>query len=53
VRDLLFDDKGCIFIAVFGAHGMIEIPELKAVKAGMAIANEVESVKIGVSIGKC
>jgi len=32
VRDLLFDDKGCIFIAVFGAHAITEMSDLKAVK---------------------
>lgn len=32
VRDLLFDDKGCVFIAVFGAHVVVELSELKCVR---------------------
>ena len=53
VRDLLFDDKGCIFIAVFGAHKVVEMSELKAVKAALAISNEVENARIGVAVGTC
>ena len=53
VRDLLFDDKGCIFIGVFGAHEAVEYASLKAIKAALAIANEVAHAKIGISIGTC
>ena len=54
-RDLLFDDKGCIFIAVFGAYGAIEMPELKALKAAERMREEleVEDLKIGISVGTC
>jgi len=53
VRDLLFDDKGCIFIAVFGAHGASELSELKATKCAMAITQEFPTAKVGVSVGTC
>lgn len=51
IRDLLFDDKGCVFIAVFGAHGSSEFSELKATKCAMAISSEFPSAKVGVSVG--
>jgi len=54
VRDLLFDDKGCVFIAVFGAYGVVEMPELKAAKAARRMFLELEcEVKVGVSVGTC
>lgn len=57
VRDMLFDDKGCVYIAIFGAHCEEEKEHhpwnMLAVKAGMAIVNEVPSARIGVSIGTC
>lgn len=52
-RDLLFDDKGCIYIAVFGAHNKIELPELKCMKAALQVSNTYKSVKIGIDVGKC
>jgi len=54
-RDLLFDDKGCIFIAVFGAYSAVEMPELKALKAARRMLDELEvdDLKIGVSVGTC
>lgn len=54
VRDLLFDDKGCIFIAVFGAYRMIDLPELKAVKAAKRFTEELDTdCQVGVSCGTC
>lgn len=53
IRDLLFDDKGCVFIAVFGAHSVIELPELKCIKAAIKISEENQRTRIGVDVGKC
>ncbi|KAH9257563.1 hypothetical protein BASA81_003989, partial [Batrachochytrium salamandrivorans] len=53
IRDLLFDDKGCIFIAVFGAFTSSEMAELKACKCAMAISHEFPQSKVGVSTGTC
>jgi len=57
VRDMLFDDKGCVYIAIFGAHCEEEKEHhpwnLLAVKAAMAIVNEVPTARVGVSIGTC
>ena len=55
IRDLLFDDKGCVFIAVFGAlHEESEpIKVLNCVKAARDIATTFTRSKIGVSVGKC
>lgn len=54
-RDLLFDDKGCVFIAVFGAYEEVEMAELKALKAAKRMQDEleVEELKIGLSVGTC
>eukprot|EP00510_Aplanochytrium_minuta_P002206 CAMPEP_0184009808 /NCGR_PEP_ID=MMETSP0954-20121128/2830_1 /TAXON_ID=627963 /ORGANISM="Aplanochytrium sp, Strain PBS07" /LENGTH=957 /DNA_ID=CAMNT_0026289261 /DNA_START=339 /DNA_END=3212 /DNA_ORIENTATION=- len=51
VRDLLFDDKGCVFIAVFGAHNSEEMTQLKAVQAGMDISRGFSRSRIGISVG--
>ena len=53
IRDLLFDDKGCVFIAVFGAHSIIELPELKCIRAALKISEENQGARIGVDVGKC
>lgn len=53
IRDLLFDDKGCVFIAVFGAHNVIELPELKCMRAAIKMSSTHKRVKIGVDVGKC
>lgn len=53
VRDLLFDDKGCIFIAVFGAHNAEEMTPLKVVQAGRDISRGFSTSKIGISVGDC
>uniref|UniRef100_A0A7S3UYL5 Guanylate cyclase domain-containing protein n=1 Tax=Aplanochytrium stocchinoi TaxID=215587 RepID=A0A7S3UYL5_9STRA len=53
IRDLLFDDKGCIFIAVFGAHAGLELSALKCVRAGMAISKGISKSKIGITVGSC
>lgn len=51
IRDLLFDDKGCVFIAVFGAHDEDEIMDgshySSAMNAALAITNEVDHAHIG------
>jgi class 3 adenylate cyclase len=65
VRDFLFDDKGCVFIGVFGAHPeklerdrtMAEAiqgsPELRATRAAMAIRVLINGARVGVSSGTC
>jgi class 3 adenylate cyclase len=56
-RDMLFDDKGCIYIAIFGAHPEEEREDnrwnLYAVKAAMAISAEIPEARLGVSCGMC
>jgi len=53
IRDLLFDDKGCVFIAVFGAYRQIGSPELGTLRAAKSIRRSDSSVSIGVSAGIC
>ena len=57
VRDMLFDDKGCVYIGMFGAHCEEEMEthpwNLLAVKASMAIVNEIPLARAGVSFGTC
>jgi class 3 adenylate cyclase len=57
VRDMLFDDKGCIFISCFGAHTWEEIEDNRwtngAVKTAMAINVEVPRARLGVTVGTC
>jgi len=58
VRDMLFDDKGCIFISVFGAHTDEEIDSDNrwingAVRTAMAINREVPMARLGVTVGTC
>jgi len=57
VRDMLFDDKGCIFISCFGAHTWEEIEDNRwtngAVKTAMAISVEVPRARLGVTQGTC
>ncbi|KAH9253131.1 hypothetical protein BASA81_008813 [Batrachochytrium salamandrivorans] len=57
VRDMLFDDKGCVYIGMWGAHieeeDEVHPWNLLAVKAAMAICNEVPGARAGVSFGTC
>mmetsp|Transcript_9289 Transcript_9289/g.10713 ORF Transcript_9289/g.10713 Transcript_9289/m.10713 type:complete len:1028 (-) Transcript_9289:173-3256(-) len=53
IRDLLFDDKGCIFIAVFGAHEGLELSALKCVRAATSISKGISKSKIGITVGSC
>jgi len=69
VRDMLFDDKGCVFIATFGAHPLSSQDQKKrksmrgaaenrsspvrAVLSALAIGTLVEGARIGVSCGAC
>ena len=52
---MLFDDKGCVYIAIFGAHCEEEKEHhpwnLLSVKAAMAIVNEIPLARAGVSFG--
>jgi len=51
IRDLLFDDKGCVFIAVFGAYTSEEMSELRCVRAADNITMALPKSRIGVSVG--
>ncbi|CAK9024571.1 Adenylate cyclase type 10 (AH-related protein) (Adenylate cyclase homolog) (Germ cell soluble adenylyl cyclase) (hsAC) (sAC) (Testicular soluble adenylyl cyclase) [Durusdinium trenchii] len=53
LRDLLFDDKGCMYIAVFGAYKNIENCELWAVRAARSIHAMSPGSTIGLSGGMC
>lgn len=53
IRDLLFDDKGCMFIAVFGAHVITENPEFKCVFSANKILAVAKNARIGISAGSC
>lgn len=58
VRDMLFEDKGCTFISVFGALKYNEQTELRAVLCAMEMAEGLKKegladFTIGVSVGPC
>jgi len=53
LRDLLFDDKGFICIAVFGAYKFQEEAEQSAVRASYDIREHVEECSIGIATGSC
>lgn len=53
VRDLLFDDKGCIFIAVFGAYRRLENSELWLMRAAKNITRVMPECSIGAASGMC
>ena len=58
VRDMLFEDKGCTFISVFGALKYNEQTELRAVLCAMEMAKGLKKegladFTIGVSVGPC
>eukprot|EP00985_Skeletonema_marinoi_P012749 scaffold6223_cov145-Skeletonema_marinoi.AAC.5 len=58
VRDMLFDDKGCVFISVFGAHSHEVNPCFDATVSAMRMENALKGLKLnrfslGVSFGEC
>ena len=58
VRDMLVDDKGCVFIAVFGAHSHEVNPCFDATVCAMRmqaaiLALNMEKFSLGVSYGDC
>ncbi|KAL7551428.1 hypothetical protein ACHAWF_014616 [Thalassiosira exigua] len=58
VRDMLFDDKGCVFISVFGAHSHEVNPCFDATVSAMRMESALKDLKLkrfslGVSFGEC
>ena len=58
VRDMLFDDKGCVFISVFGAHSHEVNPCFDATVSAMRMENALKDLNLkrfslGVSFGEC
>jgi predicted ATPase/class 3 adenylate cyclase len=58
VRDMLFDDKGCVFISVFGAHSHEVNPCFDATVSAMRMESalkdlNLERFSLGVSFGEC
>eukprot|EP00986_Skeletonema_menzelii_P014529 scaffold9749_cov148-Skeletonema_menzelii.AAC.5 len=58
VRDMLFDDKGCVFISVFGAHSHEVNPCFDATVSAMRMENALKDLtlnrfSLGVSFGEC
>lgn len=58
VRDMLFDDKGCVFISVFGAHTHEVNPCFDATVSAMRMESALrdlnfERFSLGVSYGEC
>ena len=57
VRDMLFDDKGCVFISVFGAHSHEVNPCFDATVCAMrmesALKDLLKRFSLGVSYGEC
>ncbi|GBG31342.1 Adenylate cyclase type 10 [Hondaea fermentalgiana] len=53
VRDLLYDDKGIVFIAVFGAYRRLENSELWLMRAARAIRRQIPKCAIGAAAGLC
>ena len=58
VRDMLFDDKGCVFISVFGAHSHEVNPCFDATISAMRMEKALKTLmlkrfSLGVSFGEC
>ena len=57
MRDFLFEDKGCTFIACFGIKQITEVDALRAVLFAIEATAACESLgdpcKIGISMGQC
>ena len=58
VRDMLFDDKGCVFISVFGAHSHEVNPCFDATICAMRMESALKDLgldrfSLGVSFGEC
>jgi len=57
VRDMLFDDKGCVFISVFGAHSYEVNPCFDATVCAMRMESALKELlkrfSLGVSYGEC
>lgn len=57
VRDMLFDDKGCVFISVFGAHSHEVNPCFDATVCAMRMESALKDLlarfSLGVSYGEC
>ena len=57
MRDFLFEDKGCTFIACFGTKQITEVDALRAVLFAIEATAACESLgdpcKIGISMGQC
>jgi class 3 adenylate cyclase len=57
VRDMLFDDKGCVFISVFGAHSYEVNPCFDATVCAMRMESALKKLlkrfSLGVSYGEC
>jgi predicted ATPase/class 3 adenylate cyclase len=58
VRDMLFDDKGCVFISVFGAHSHEVNPCFDATVSAMRMESALKDINLkrfslGVSFGEC
>eukprot|EP00924_Labyrinthula_sp_SR-Ha-C_P009805 snap_masked-scaffold_86-processed-gene-0.0-mRNA-1 protein AED:1.00 eAED:1.00 QI:0/-1/0/0/-1/1/1/0/1122 len=53
VRDMLYDDKGCVFIALFNAHNSVEHPERLAMACAHSIIRTAPKAKIGINCGEC
>ena len=58
VRDMLFDDKGCVFISVFGAHSHEVNPCFDATVCAMRMESALKDLQLdrfslGVSFGEC
>lgn len=58
VRDMLFDDKGCVFISVFGAHSHEVNPCFDATVSAMRMESALKDLQLvrfslGVSFGEC
>lgn len=58
VRDMLFDDKGCVFLSVFGAHSHEVNPCFDATVGAMRMESALKDLdfkrfSLGVSFGEC